>query len=33
MFSFSEAFQEIKHQYFTGNDETGFELSFVVFFW
>ena len=30
MFSFSEALQEIKHQYFTGNDETGFEPSFGI---
>ena len=30
MFSFSEALQEIKHHYFTGNDETGFELSFGI---
>ena len=29
-FSFSEALQEIKHQYFTGNDETGFESSFDI---
>ena len=28
--SFSEALQEIKHQYFTGNDETGFEPSFTT---
>ena len=30
VFSFSEALQEIKHQYFTGNDETGFEPSFGI---
>ena len=30
MFSFSEALQEIKHQYFTGNDETGIEPSFGI---
>ena len=30
MFSFSEALQEIKHQYFTRNDETGFEPCFGV---
>ena len=30
MFSFSEALQEIKHQYFTGNDESGFEPSFGI---
>ena len=30
VFSFSEALQEIKHHYFTGNDETGFELSFGI---
>ena len=29
-FSFSEALQEIKHQYFTGNDETGFQPSFGI---
>ena len=29
-FSFSEALQEIKHQYFTGDDKTGFEPSFSV---
>ena len=30
VFSFSEALQEIKHQYFTGNDETWFEPSFGI---
>ena len=30
VFSFSEALQEIKYQYFTGNDETGFEPSFGI---
>ena len=30
VFSFSEALQEIKHQYFTGNDETGLESSFGI---
>ena len=30
MFSFSKALQEFKHQYFTGNDETGFEPSFRI---
>ena len=30
VFSFSEALQEIKHQYFTGNDGTGFEPSFGI---
>ena len=30
VFSFSEAFQEIKHQYISGNDETGFEPSFTI---
>ena len=29
VFSFSEALQEIKHQ-FTGNDDTGFEPSFGI---
>ena len=28
--SFSEALQEIKHQYFTRNDEAGFEPSFGI---
>ena len=28
--SFSEVLQEIKHQYFTGNDETGFEPPFGI---
>ena len=28
--SFSEVLQEIKHQYFTGNDETRFEPSFGI---
>ena len=30
MISFSEDLQEIKHQYFTGNDETEFEPSFGI---
>ena len=30
VFFFSEALQEIKHQYFTGNDETRFEPSFGI---
>ena len=28
--AFSEALQEIKHQYFTGNGKTGFEPSFGI---
>ena len=30
MFPFSEDLQEIKHQYLTGNDGTGFEPSFGI---
>ena len=30
VFSFSETLQEIKHQYISGNDETGFEPSFSI---